>query len=75
MNAKNSNRARLFFIASTRALLGAGIGLLTAARMRARKRRRIGLTLLTIGAVTTVPAAYFLFRLAEPAEDRASLPA
>ena len=66
----NANRARIFFIAGTRALLGVGIGLLSAARLRARKRRRVGLTLLTIGAITTVPAAYFLFRLSSPERDR-----
>jgi hypothetical protein len=75
MRSKNANRARLFFIASTRALLGAGIGMLTAARLRARKRRRVGLTLLTIGALTTVPAAYFFYRLSSPEDERNPLPA
>ena len=45
-------------IAGTRAMLGAGIGLLLADRMPAQKRKTIGWTLTIIGAATTVPLAW-----------------
>ena len=50
------------FIVATRAALAAGIGLLMANRIPASRRRTIGLTLVSIGAVTTIPAAMALFR-------------
>jgi len=43
-------------IVATRAALGLGLGLLLAQRMPESRRRAVGITLLTIGAVTTVPA-------------------
>jgi hypothetical protein len=46
------------FIAGTRGLLGAGIGLLAAEYFNsADTRRAVGWTLLAIGALTTVPIA------------------
>jgi len=42
-------------IAATRGMLGAGIGLLMAPRLRKERRRAVGWTLLAVGAVTTVP--------------------
>jgi hypothetical protein len=42
-------------IAFTRALLGAGVGLLMSSRFNERQRRKIGRTLLGIGVATTVP--------------------
>ena len=50
------------FIVATRAALAAGIGLLLANRIPESRRRTIGLTLVSIGAVTTIPAAMALFR-------------
>ena len=44
------------FIIATRAALGAGIGLLLSERLSAERRRRIGTALVTVGAITTVPA-------------------
>lgn len=52
---------QLLFVAATRGALGVGIGLLVADRFRRAKRRRIGATLLTLGALTTIPAAYLVF--------------
>jgi len=46
----------LGFVVVTRALLGVGIGLLVADRLPPDRRRTVGLTLVGIGAVTTVPA-------------------
>lgn len=42
-------------IAATRGMLGAGIGLLVADRIKKRKRKALGLTLLAIGALSTIP--------------------
>ena len=48
------------FIVATRAALGAGIGLLLAGRLARRKRQRLGATLVAVGALTTIPAAFTL---------------
>ena len=42
-------------IAGTRAMLGAGAGLLLADRFNDDQRKKIGWTLLIIGAISTVP--------------------
>jgi hypothetical protein len=42
-------------IAGTRIMLGAGLGLLLADRLKDDRRKAVGWTLLTIGAATTVP--------------------
>ena len=43
-------------IVVTRAALGFGAGLLLSDKMSARKRKAIGLALVTLGAATTIPA-------------------
>ena len=48
------------FIVATRAALGAGVGLLLAQRIGRRRQRAIGATLVAIGALTTIPAAFAL---------------
>ena len=58
---------KLAFIAATRGVLGAGIGLLTSQRLDARRRRSVGRTLLTIGVLTTIPLALELFSQRAPA--------
>jgi hypothetical protein len=50
------------FVVATRAMLGAGIGLLVAERLPAETRRRVGLALISIGAATTVPAIVAVMR-------------
>ena len=50
------------FVVATRAALGAGIGLLLSTRVPASRRRALGLTLVSIGAATTIPAAMAVFR-------------
>jgi hypothetical protein len=53
---------RLFgFVVATRAALAFGAGLLLANRIPEARRRAIGLTLVAIGAATTVPAALSVF--------------
>jgi EamA domain-containing membrane protein RarD len=48
-------------IAGTRGMLGAGIGLLFAGKLNKQQRRAVGLTLLTVGVVTTVPLVINVF--------------
>ena len=47
----------LGFVVGTRAALAFGLGLLLADRIPAARRRAVGLTLVVIGAATTIPAA------------------
>jgi hypothetical protein len=49
------------FVIATRAALGFGLGLLLADRIPADRRRAVGLTLVAIGAATTIPAAVSVF--------------
>jgi hypothetical protein len=49
-------------IAATRGMLGVGIGLLLSGRISRRKRRKVGLALLGIGAASTIPLAATVFR-------------
>ena len=46
----------------TRAMLGVGVGLLLADRLPAVRRRTVALTLVSIGAATTVPAIAAVLR-------------
>jgi len=46
----------LGFIVGTRAALAFGAGLLVAGRIPEDRRRKIGLTLVALGAATTIPA-------------------
>ncbi len=55
------NTIDLILLAGTRAMLGAGIGLLVAGKLADDDRRTIGRTLLAIGAATTVPLAVRIF--------------
>ena len=50
------------FVVGTRAALGVGIGLLLSRNMSDARRRAIGLTLVSIGLATTIPAAMAVFR-------------
>ena len=60
--------AQLGLIAVTRVLLGVGIGLLVARRLGRSAQRRVGGSLVAIGAVSTVPLA--LDVLSRSREDR-----
>jgi hypothetical protein len=48
----------LALIAGTRAALGAGLGLLLADRLAENQRKAVGWTLVTIGALSTIPLAF-----------------
>jgi hypothetical protein len=52
----------LGFVVGTRIALAAGLGLLLSNKIPEARRRAIGLTLVSIGAVTTIPAAMAVFR-------------
>jgi hypothetical protein len=47
----------LGLIAATRAMAGAGIGLLVADQLKHEQRRAIGWTLLAVGILSTIPLA------------------
>ena len=49
------------FIAATRGALGIGVGLLIAEKIGKPRRQRLGLSLLTLGLVATIPAAKKVF--------------
>ena len=48
----------LALLVGTRAALGAGLGLLLAGRLTGNVRKAVGLTLLMVGVMTTVPLAF-----------------
>jgi len=55
------NKLDLIMLVGTRAMLGAGIGMLVAGKLSGDARRAVGRTLLGIGAATTVPLALRIF--------------
>ena len=59
---------QLAFVVATRAMLGAGIGLLVAGLLPASKRKALGRTLIAVGAATTVPAVLLIRRRIRPSE-------
>ena len=50
------------FLIGTRAMLAAGVGLLLSGKVPRDMRRRIGIGLIAIGALTTIPALRLLSR-------------
>ena len=50
------------FVIGTRIALAFGIGLLVANKLSETRRRAVGLALVAVGAVTTVPAAMLVAR-------------
>jgi hypothetical protein len=57
MMEKRVTLPELTLVASTRAMLGAGIGLLLADRLNEDQRKAVGWTLFAVGALTTIPLA------------------
>ena len=62
MRAFDVSLPELAFVAATRGMAGAGIGLLAAEHLSPETRRAVGWTLLTIGALTTLPIAAAVVR-------------
>jgi len=58
------------FVVATRAMIGAGVGLLVSERMPKDRRRAVGAALLAIGAASTVPAIFAIIRGRREAEQR-----
>jgi hypothetical protein len=56
MKSLELNIPTLGFIIVTRAMIGAGVALLLSPRIPPERRKAIGLTLLGVGAASTVPA-------------------
>jgi uncharacterized membrane protein YfcA len=48
---------QLGLVGGTRAMLGAGVGLLLAGHLSQDQRKAVGWTLLLVGALTTIPLA------------------
>lgn len=57
MNKLDISLPQLAFVAGTRGMGGAGIGLLLGDFFDPKTRRAVGWTLLTIGVLTTIPIA------------------
>jgi hypothetical protein len=55
------NTFDIAILAATRAMLGAGVGLLVARRFSDEQRLAIGRTLVAIGGITTVPLVFRIF--------------
>ena len=51
---------QLLFIVGTRVALAAGAGLLFGERLSPRGRRSVGLTLVALGVLTTLPSVLFV---------------
>jgi hypothetical protein len=60
-NEKRLNLSEIVVLAMTRGMLGAGIGLLAAGKLKNEQRIAVGRTLLLVGAVTTFPLAWRIF--------------
>lgn len=50
------------FLVGTRAALAAGVGMLLSGKVSRDVRRRIGIGLIAVGALTTIPAARLVAR-------------
>lgn len=61
MKRYNIALPEMAIVAATRAMAGAGAGLLISDYLRADTRRTLGWTLLAIGALSTIPIAMTLF--------------
>jgi hypothetical protein len=59
----------LALIAGTRALLGAGLGLLFADKLNEEQRRAVGWTLFLVGVGTTIPLALNVFSKRQPEKE------
>jgi hypothetical protein len=66
MKRRSVTVPELMLVGLTRALAGAGLGLLLADRLNEAERRAVGWTLFLIGAVTTIPLAMEVLGKEEP---------
>lgn len=68
MKTYNVALPEMAIVAGTRAMAGAGLGLLLGPYLRDESRRTLGWTLLAVGALTTIPIAMALFGERESAD-------
>ena len=61
MKKRKLTLSEIALIASTRGMLGAGIGLLLSSKLNKDQRRAAGWTLVAVGAITTIPLAMNIF--------------
>jgi len=61
MKTYNVALPEVALVAATRAMAGAGVGLLLGEYLEPRTRRTLGWTLFAIGALSTIPIAMALF--------------
>lgn len=61
MKKRKLTLSEIALIASTRGMLGAGIGLLLSSKLSKDQRRAVGWTLVAVGAITTIPLAINVF--------------
>jgi hypothetical protein len=61
MKQHSLKTSEIALIASTRGMLGAGMGLLLSGKLTSDQRRAVGWTLVAVGALTTVPLAMNFF--------------
>ena len=61
MQRRQISIPELVAVATTRAALGAGVGLLLADRLKATHRRRTGIVLTSLGVLSTVPLLLRIF--------------
>ena len=62
----------LVLVAGTRAILGAGLGLLLSDRLSDEKRKAVGWSLFAVGALSTIPLAMEVFGHPTPRAPRGS---
>jgi hypothetical protein len=72
MKRVDLSKPEFFFIVATRAILGAGLGLLGAGSLDKKKRRYVAGALIAVGALTTIPAMAALLRSGKKALDEAA---
>ncbi len=69
MKRVDLSKPEFFFIVATRAILGAGLGLLGAGSLDKNKRRYVAGALIAVGALATIPAVAALLRSGKKALD------
>lgn len=57
MRNLNVSLPEMAFVAATRGMAGAGIGLLASGFLEESRRKKVGLALLAVGILTTIPIA------------------
>ena len=67
------NMPQLVLLGATRGMIGFGVGLLIAERLKRSRRKPIGWTLLGIGAASTIPLAITIFRKRDAEPRRAAM--